>query len=337
MGSTAITGELVWPSQNDVYGSGVSGAVGDGKKHLEVQRRKVLGSSAGRNNYVISGGTLPATDVDLVIDVAAGAAIIEGHYCQWPATSITLPDTNTSYIYIKLVFSANLVTGLEIEDNTSDTPPAASTKLGTATTSGSAVTSTTDARILGPGFLAMLTSGTSYTVPAGIYRLRARLFGSSGGGGGGGEAAGTGPSNGDSGTAGGTGGSTTFGSLTANGGAGGGPGTGGQSDGSSGTSGAQGAHGTASGAAVALTGAGMPGSGGGPGGVGVTGLGSGGPGAPGGDGGYVEDWLSVTPGSTITYAIGAAGTVGTGGNGADNGAVGSPGIVGLAGRIVLDF
>ena len=337
MGSTAITGELIWPSQNDLYGSAVGGSVGDGVMHYERQRRKVFGSVAGRNNYVLSGGALPASDPDLTITIPTGAAIIEGHYCEWPATAITLPATNTSHIFVKLVFSGTLITGLELEDNTSDTPPASSTKLGTATTSGSAVTSTTDARILGPGFLAMLTSGTSYQVPAGIYRLRPRIFGGSGGGGGGGEAAGTGPSNGDSGTAGGNAGATTFGALTANGGSGGGPGTGGQSDGSSGTSGAQGAHGTASGAAIALTGKGMPGSGGGPGGVGTSGLGSGGPGAPGGDGGYVEEWLSVTPGATITYAIGAAGTAGVGGNGADNGAVGSPGVVGLAGRIVLEF
>ena len=337
MGSTAITGELIWPSQNDLYGANVGGAVGDGVMHYERQRRKALGSVAGRNNYVISGGALPSSDADLTIAIPAGAAIIEGHYCEWPATAITLPASNTSHIFVKLVFSGTLITGLEIEDNTSATPPAASTKLGTATTSGSAVTGTTDARILGPGFLAMLTSGTSYTVPAGIYRLRARLFGASGGGGGGGEAAGSGPTNGDSGTAGGNGGSTTFGALTANGGNGGGGGGGGQTGGESGSNGAQGAHGTASGAAAALTGKGMPGSGPGSGGVGTGGLGSGGPGGRSGDGGYVEEWLSVTPGGTITYAIGAAGTAGTGGNGADNGAVGSPGVVGLAGRIILDF
>lgn len=337
MGSTVIAGELVWPSQNDVYGSGVSGSVGDGVKHLEVQRRKSIGSVAGRNNYMISGGTLPATDVNLVIDVAAGDAIIEGHYCKWPTTSITLPDNNTSYIFIKLVFSANLVTGLEIEDNTSGTPPTASLQLGTAVTAAGATTSTTDTRIMGPGFLELLTSGTSYTVKAGVYRIKSRLFGGSGGGGGGGEAAGTGPSNGDSGTAGGNAGATTFGALTANGGSGGGPGTGGQSDGSSGTSGAQGAHGTGSGAAAVLTGMGMPGSSGGAGGVGTGGLGSGGPGGRGGDGGYVEEWLDVTPGATISYGIGAAGTAGAGGNGADNGAVGTAGVVGLAGRIVLEY
>ena len=58
MGSTAITGELIWPSQNDIYGSGVGGAVGDGVMHYERQRRKNFGSVAGRNNYVISGGAV---------------------------------------------------------------------------------------------------------------------------------------------------------------------------------------------------------------------------------------------------------------------------------------
>lgn len=336
MGSTAISGELVWPSQNDVYGSGVSGAVGDGKKHLEVQRRKIFGSSAGRNNYIISGGTLPASDVDLVIDVAAGAAIIEGHYCQWPTTSITLPASNTSYIFIKLVFSANLITGLEIEDNTSGTPPTASLQLGTAVTSGSATTSTTDTRLLGPGIVQVLTSGTTFTWPAGVYRIYAEVFGASGGGGGGGEAGTTGgPSDGNNGSSGGAGGTTTFGALTANGGAAGPGGHGGYADYSS-IDGTSGAHGTASGGTVNLTGQGQEGGIGGTGGVSAGTGGAGGSGASGGNGGYSAGWISGTPGGTTSYGIGAAGTAGAGGTGTA-GADGSAGTVGLAGVIVLHY
>jgi hypothetical protein len=336
MGSTAVAGELIWPSQNDLYGANVGGAVGDGVMHYERQRRKALGSVAGRNNYVLSGGALPASDPDLTITIPTGSAIIEGHYCEWPATSITLPATNTSHVFVKLVFSGTLITGLEIEDNTSDTPPAASTKLGTATTSGSAVTSTTDARILGPGFSALLTSGTSYSVPAGIYRLRARLFGAGGGGGGGGEGEDVGaPQTGASGAAGTAGGTTIFSSLTANGG-GAGPGGAGGGAGVAGLG--DGQHGTASGGDVNLTGGGQRGGTGGNGGD--AGAASGDPGLegkPGGDGGYCEKFLSVTPGSTISYSIGAAGTGGSAGSGAGNGFDGSAGQSGQAGRIVLDF
>lgn len=316
MGSTAITGELIWPSQNDLYGANVGGSVGDGVMHYERQRRKLYGSAAGKNNYVLSGGTLPATDPDLIIPVAAGSAIIEGVYCEWPATSVTLPASNTSHLFMKLVFSGTLMTGLEIEDNTSNSPPAASTKLGTATTSGSAITSTTDARILGPGASQVLTSGTTFTWPAGIYRMKVRLFGAGGGGGGGADDT-------TDGSAAGNGGSTTFGALTANGG---GPGQGGLSPATTTYGGQDGTPGTASGGAVNMSGLGMPGGRGGPSESGIP------PGAPGAPGGYCEGWITGTPGGTTSYTIGAGGVAGVG-------AV-TPtydGTAGPAGRIVLEY
>lgn len=338
MGSTAVTGELIWPSQNDLYGANVGGAVGDGIMHYERQRRKALGSVAGRNNYVISGGALPASDPDLTITIPTGSAIIEGHYCEWPATSITLPASNTSHLFMKLVFSGTLITGLEIEDNTSDTPPASSTKLGTATTSGSAVTSTTDARILGPDAQVVLTSGTSYQVPAGIYRLKERVFGGSGGGGGGGEGGDGGtPNDGANGGAGGNGGPTTWDTLTANGGSGGGGGGGGKGAGSPGASAKTGARGAASGGTSNHTGGGLLGGDPGAGGAGNGSGGPGAPGAPGGPGGYCERVRSVTPGSTIAYSIGAAGTSGAASGDAGPGTNGDAGTTGQAGRIVLDF
>lgn len=334
MGSTAITGELIWPSQNDLYGASVGGSVGDGKMSYERQYRKVLGSVAGWNNYVISGGTLPATDPDLTIAVAAGAAIIEGHYCEWPATNITLPASNTSHLFLKLVYSGTLITGLEIEDNTSGTAPASSTKLGTATTSGSATTSTTDARILGPVASEVLTSGTTYTWKAGIYRMRVRVYGAGGGGGGGGSAGSAGASDGNNGGNGGTGGSTNFGSLTAVGGSGGGGGGKGLEAATNGADGAKGALGGGSGGTI-LTGMGMPPGGGGAGGPGA-GSRDGGTGGEGGEGGYCEGWLTGTPGSTTSYAIGAAGTAGTAGS-STGGAAGTAGQAGQAGRIVIEY
>lgn len=337
-GSTAVTGELVYPSQNDLYGSGVGGSAGDGKKLLETQWRKIAGPLNGQNNYTLTGGTLPATDPDLAISIAAGTAVLDGHFVQWPATTVTLPASNTSHLFLKLIYGGGLVTGVELEDNTSDAPPASSTKLGTATTSGSAVTSTTDARILGPGAQVELASGTSYPVPAGISRLYVELFGASGGGGGGGEGEASDPANGISGTAGGNGGATTFGALTATGGAGGGGGGAGAGGGVTGLAGASGARGTGSGGTVNLEAAGRSGGPGGAGGAqGGGSVGHGALGGPGGDGGYTAGWMTVIPGSTVTYAIGAAGTAGAAGTGAGNGADGGAGTVGLAGRIVLHF
>lgn len=338
MGSTAITGELIWPSQNDIYGSGVGGAVGDGVKHLETQWRNLQGSVARRNNYVISGGTLPATDVDLVIAIAAGDAVIQGHYCSWPATNITLPNNNTSYIFIKLVFSATLITGLEIEDNTSGVPPASSLQLGTAVTAAGATTGTTDTRILGPTFLQVLSSGTSYSVPAGVYRIKVRVYGASGGGGGGGEGGDSaGPANGANGGAGGNAGSTTFGALTAAGGGGGSLAQGGIGTGSLGVSGVSGDSGTASGGVVNFTGGGLVGGRGGAGGAPNGSAGAGGNGGNGSPGGYCEGWLTVSPGDTIAYTIGAAGTAGAASADTTAGAQGAAGTAGQAGRIVLEY
>lgn len=338
MGSTAITGELIWPSQNDLYGSGVGGAVGDGVMHYERQFRKAVGSVAGRNNYVISGGALPATDPDLTIAIPTGKAIIEGHYCEWPATNITLPASNTSHIFVKLVFSGTLITGLEIEDNTSGTAPASSTKLGTATTSGSAVTGTTDTRILGPGAFMILTSGTTFTWPAGIYRVYVEVFGASGGSGGGGEGGeGSGPNNGAAGSSGGDGGATTFGGMQANGGKGGTGGDGGRGVTALGAPGVRGAPGSASGGDDNRIGHGQVGPAGGTRGAGIaTGL-AGGFGGPGGNGGYAAGWVNGTPGGTTSIAIGAAGTAGVGGNALFVGGQGGAGTAGQAGRIVVRF
>lgn len=313
-GTTAITGEQVWPSQNDLYGSGVGGAAGDGKKLLEAQWRKAVGSVARQNSYVLSGGTLPATDPDLTVQVAAGAAIMEGSYVEWPATNVTLPASSTSHLFLKLVFGGGLITGIEIEDNTSGAVPASSLKLGTATTSGSAVTATTDARLIGPGALELLTASGTYTVPAGQYRAKIRIYGATGGGGGGGD--GGGPSNG---TAGGAGGTTSLGSLlSVNGGGGGGGGLGAGGNGATGTDAT-----TTSGLlilpnAVATVGLG---------GAGVAGGGSGG---NGGRSLYTEIMTLLTPGSTHTATIGAGGTGGTG-------AASNNGSAGQAGRIIIEY
>jgi hypothetical protein len=128
-----------------------------------------------------------------------------------------------------------------------------------------------------------LTSGTSWTVPAGVTFVNVTLYGGGGGGSGGGNNA----NNGN------TGGNTTFtGATTALGGLGGTKGgrdddTNGQSANANTGLGGQTAYYTESGSGQFIGGDGFIGD-------------------------IVRSTLSTTPGATISYAIGAGGTGGTG-------------------------
>lgn len=182
--------------------------------------------------------------------------------------------------------------------------------------------------------LEYLTSGTEWVVPTGVTRVKFTIFGASGGGGGGGEGGATNTA-GNAGSAGTAGGTTSFnaGAFSTTGG---GAGFGGSSTlGTAGSAGA--AHGVGSGGTVNRTGGGQSG---GEGGEGGTAADADDPaaqnGGRGGDGGYVQGVLTVTPGATVTYAIGAAGAAGAGGTGA-SGADGGAGIIGQAGVIVLEY
>lgn len=317
MGNTAITGEQIWWSQNDIYGSGVGGSTGDGKRFLEVQYRKKFGPASLRNSYLITGGTLPATDPDLTITVGAGSANLDGHFVQWPATNVTLPDNTTNWLFLKLVYSGGLVTGLEIEDNTTGVIPASSLQLGSCTTSSGAMTAGVAAgRVEGPGSLVVYTSSGTFTVNAGQYRAKIRIW-SAGGGGGGGQ-------NGDgfNGSTGGNGGTTSVGSLiSANGGGGGAGG---------GSGGAVGAHATTTTGQISIPQHGMLyGFGGG-------GVGGGASGQRGGLGLYAESLVSLTPGATHTVTIGAGGTSGPGGSGGA-GPDGGAGEAGTSARVVIEY
>jgi hypothetical protein len=133
-------------------------------------------------------------------------------------------------------------------------------------------------------FRTTLTSGTSYTVPAGVNYLNVTLYGAGGGGGGGGNTAG----------AGGAGGNTTFtGATTAVGGFGGAP-----------MSRDANVNGVA---ANANSGNGGRGFTSGDGGT-STGWAS-----SGGQGDIFASFVTTTPGASIAYSIGAGGTAGTGG------------------------
>lgn len=165
-----------------------------------------------------------------------------------------------------------------------------------------------------------LTSGTSYTVPAGVTYLNVTLVGGAGGGGG------VSPYS-SAGTNAGSGGTTTFtGATNANGGAGGRnwyPGVDLPSYAQSWVG------------AAAPTGSGKAGS---PAtlffGTGfytngwVAGYASGGAGT---EGSVISTTLAVTPGASISYSIGGAGAGGVGGSSGNNGGDGG------SGRIDIEY
>jgi hypothetical protein len=329
MGDHVAVNETIWPSQNDV-----AQTAGQGKNLLENQWAKPVGA-LGVNNLTLTGFTVAASDADLVTNVALGTAYISGRHITVPAaTAVTAAASNTNHVFLKLSRDgSNLVTGAVFEVNTTGTPPADSVYLCTLTTDTDNITATADKRIL-PTTITVLTSGTSWPVPAGITRVYTEVLGASGGGGGGGEGS---PNSaaGQNGTAGGAGGTTTFDVLTTTGGAAGGLGLGTHNAGTAGTAGAS--HGVGSGGTINTTGGGKMGGNGGRGGASSTTVnGTGGAGGRGGDGGYSAGYLTVTPGDSITTAIGAAGSAGSGGTGTAAGD-GGAGRAGQAGVIVIRY
>lgn len=334
MGSTNVATPFVWPSQNDING----GVSGDGKHMLEKYARELWGDLNGIS-YVVSGGALPASAANLVLIVPAGVAIISGLLVKWAQTNVTLPASNTSHIFVKLTFSASLSTGIQIEDNTTGTHPADSIKLGTATTSGAAITSTVDQRLLDGNqrirrVVITATGTTNWIVPANVTKARLRQWGPGGGGGGGGG--GDGIAAGGAGAAGNHGGyweaviTVTPGStLTIVNGVGGSPGSAGIFNGNGGDGGS-GGDSTVSGPGFSFKATGGPG---GPGGI--TGSGS----------GTQRHWnfqhaegLVVSGALTLDMAIDGGGRgpgiAGAGGSVSGSGFVGG---AGESGRTIIEY
>ncbi len=89
----SMVDEIVFPSRNNV---------GGGRRWTELQITDWL-AGALVNRYVVSGFTLPATDPDLNIDMSDGVAYFEGYLTTAPnATTITVPDDSTSFVFLKL-------------------------------------------------------------------------------------------------------------------------------------------------------------------------------------------------------------------------------------------
>jgi hypothetical protein len=188
MGNTNVTTPFCHPSANDVNG----GVSGDGKTFLEKYIRE-WHTALAIQSYVISGGVLPGSAANLTLIVPAGIAYILGYYVKWGQTNVTLPAASLSHIYVKLTYDGGgNVTGIQIEDNTSGTPPGSSVKLGTVQTNGSQITSSTDQRLLDGNQrmrrvkLEATGSTIGWVVPTNVFRLRVRQWAPGGGGGSGG-------------------------------------------------------------------------------------------------------------------------------------------------------
>lgn len=246
MGNTNATTPLVHPSQSDVNG----GVANDGKRLLEKYIREWHKALSGIS-YVISGGVLPSSAANRDLIIPAGVAFIAGYYVTWASTTIVnLTASTTNHIFVKLTFASGLVSGVQMEDNTTGTHPADSVKLGTVTTSAGAIISSVDQRLLDGAqrirrAVISATGTTNWVVPANVTRLRIRQWGAGGGGGGGGG--GDGGSNGGSAATNGQSGAyvesqvavTPGEALTVINGTGGsgGPGGGGNADGQNGNAG----------------------------------------------------------------------------------------------------
>lgn len=305
-----ISGETIFPSGYDI-----AAVAGDG---VTMRERSLSDNWVGLqsvNNFTASGLVIPGSSASLSIIIPLGVAYLAGRYVSVPATTVTVSPSTTSSIFLKVTRDAGLnVTGAYYEVNTTGTPPIDATPIATATAGVGTITSTTDERLLGPGGIIAITSGVTWIVKAGLTRIYVETIGASGGGGGGaGQGTGAG-----AGGAGGTGGTTTFDVLTTSGG-GGGPG-----GGISGVGAAGALPGVGSGGKLSISGRGQAG---GKGGICAPGTSTNG--GDGGDGGYASSAMNVTPGASLTVAIGAAGTAGGAGAGTTAGGAGRAGQAGL--------
>ncbi len=154
MGSVNAVIERVFPSVNDL-----AAVAGDGKHAREQNLAAKWLRKLFPNNFVYTGLTLSAPG-GLTARVAAGEIWLEGYYVGIGQTDIALAASSTNHLYIKLVRdgAGNVANpgGVQIEANTTGTPPADSHKLGTQVTDGSGITGGTDTRELYPIFQSML-------------------------------------------------------------------------------------------------------------------------------------------------------------------------------------
>jgi len=159
---------VVFPTENDHHGAST---VGTARCLTEIMFSAITDICVGKGNYVVSGFTLPPNSSPIgAAPIAAGSAIIDGHYITGSsAITVTLDPGATSYVYLKLDYDGDLVDRPLIEVNTTGTTPGHAAFLGTVTTDGSVVTSQVHWRT-GPRIVygvAEISGGTCTKVAAG--------------------------------------------------------------------------------------------------------------------------------------------------------------------------
>ncbi len=136
----------VYPSGNDLFKSG--GASGDGKGLREERQAEFARSWI--ENRVLSGLSVPASSVDLTIQVALGKAILYGHWLDIEATTVTAAASATNHLFLKITLDGNdRISLVEYEVNTTGTAPANSLKIAQLTTDADNITATSDKRTFG--------------------------------------------------------------------------------------------------------------------------------------------------------------------------------------------
>ena len=142
----------VFPTANDIGGSGT------GRTATEENMVQTLDRYSTQSS-ILSGMTLPASAVDLDLEVAAGRAWIDGYLVRFPAAeTVAITASSTVYLWLKLTGAGDsppAVTATAWVETATLTNPGNAALVGEITTSGSAITGTDDE---------MRREGAGYTI-----------------------------------------------------------------------------------------------------------------------------------------------------------------------------
>lgn len=346
--STKVDGDINYliDAVNQIYDTAVSGIVADGSVTNAKIRDSAGCSLIGRataTTGVVADITATINDTVLVrkSNVVQFSTIPAGAIDNDAVTTSTIANTNVTFAKIQ-----NVNTGVLLGRTTAGAGSVETVTVGTGLSLSAGVLDAVRTRNM-----AVLTSGTSWSVPANVTQVYARVVGGGGGGGcqsangalaGGGGAGGVsagflavtpsgsvtysvgagGAGATTTGAAGATGGASTFGSLTSNGGLGGG------SSNAYGATASGGVGGTASGGNINISGQ-----------RGFWGIGTSGVAPVGGQGGAAAFGLGLGGQSSPTPAsVGEAGVgYGSGGGGGCGNGTAIAGGAGASGVIILEY
>lgn len=148
----------VFPTANDIGGSG-TGRTATEENMVQTLDRFSTPSS------ILSGMTLPASAVDLNLEVAAGRAWIDGYLVRFPAAeTVAITASSTVYLWLQLTGAGDsppAVTATAWVETATLTNPGNAALVGEITTSGSAITGTDDEmRREGAGYIIGTYTGT---------------------------------------------------------------------------------------------------------------------------------------------------------------------------------